>query len=61
LLVDVAFAAEDARFQRVAAHAAVAHEIDAVDDKLLVRGGLLLGGGLRIRRGMVLCTYLPLA
>ncbi len=48
-IVDIAFPAEDARFQRVGPHAAVAVEIDADDDKLL-----LLRGGLRFRRGMVL-------
>ncbi len=47
-IVDIAFAAEDACFQRVAAHAAVAKKFDAVDDKLLVRAGLLLGGSLRV-------------
>ncbi len=48
-IVDIAVAAEDARFQRVAAHAAISDEIDALNDQLL-----LLSGSLRIGGGMVL-------
>src|SRR6266436_6612890 len=47
-VVRIALAAEDARFQRVAADAAVAEKLDAVNDKLL------RGSRLRIRRGTVL-------
>ena len=48
-IVDITIAAEDARLQRVATHAAVADKFDAIDDKLL-----LLRGGLRICCGTVL-------
>src|SRR6266496_1664684 len=47
-VVRIALAAEDARFQRVAADAAVAEKLDAVNDKLLLHGSRL-----RIRGGMV--------
>src|SRR5205823_3616771 len=39
-IVDIAGPAEDSRRQGVAAHAAVADEIDTLDHKLLLRGGL---------------------
>src|SRR6059036_608289 len=39
-IVDIAGPAEDSRRQGVAAHAAVANEIDTLDHKLLLRGGL---------------------
>ncbi len=52
-VVVIAFTAEDARHQCVFTHPAIAQEIDAVDDKLRLRGGL------RIRRGMILYNVLP--
>src|SRR5439155_13592779 len=52
-IVDIPVAAEDARLQRVAAHAAIADEIDALNDQLLLLL-LLLTGSLRIGGGTVL-------
>src|SRR6266700_782228 len=43
-IVGVAFAAKDAGLQRVRADSAVANELDAFDDELLLAGGRLLRG-----------------
>src|SRR5207249_10713942 len=47
---DISGTAEDSRSQCVTAHAAVTDELDTVDDKLLLLGGL------RKLRGMIFCN-----